>query len=128
VAAAFFTTCGVLACTMVAVGLFGLTYYTVRRRLREFGVRLAIGATPGDLGRLVMGDALRLLAPGLAVGILLAFGLARLIGAQLPGLRGLHPLIFVAAIAMQIGVTLLASWSPARRAGRVDPLTVLRAD
>ncbi|HEX5217415.1 MAG TPA: FtsX-like permease family protein [Vicinamibacterales bacterium] len=126
VAAAFFTTCGVLACTMVAVGLFGLTYYTVRRRLREFGVRLAIGATPGDLGRLVMTDALRLLAPGLAVGVLLAFGLTRLIGAQLPGIQGLSPAIFVAAIAMQIGVTLLASWSPARRAGRVDPLTVLR--
>jgi hypothetical protein len=128
VGAAFFATCGTLAVVLVTVGLFGVTYFTVAQRTREFGVRLALGATAADLRRLVFGESLRLVAPGLALGLLAAGALASLAGSALVGVAPLDLRWYLAAAALQAGVTLLASWSPARRASRVSPQITLRGD
>jgi ABC-type antimicrobial peptide transport system permease subunit len=113
---------------LVTVGLFGVTYFTVAQRTREFGVRLALGATAADLRRLVFGESLRLVAPGLALGLLAAGALASLAGSALVGVAPLDLRWYLAAAALQAGVTLLASWSPARRASRVSPQITLRGD
>jgi ABC-type antimicrobial peptide transport system permease subunit len=105
-----------------------VTYFTVAQRTREFGVRLALGATAADLRRLVFGESLRLVAPGLALGLLAAGALASLAGSALVGVAPLDLRWYLAAAALQAGVTLLASWSPARRASRVSPQITLRGD
>ncbi len=128
VSAAFFATCGIVAVILVTVGLFGVTYHVVNRRTREFGVRLALGATPHDLRRLVLGESYRLVAPGLVVGLVLAVAAAHASGALLIGISPLDPRLYLAALATQALVTLLASWTPARRAARVSPSETMRVD
>lgn len=128
VGAAFFATCGTLAVVLVTVGLFGVTYYAVIQRTREFGIRLALGATAADLRRLVLGESLRLIAPGLVLGLVVAGVAGSLTRVVLLGVSPLDARWYVAAIVLQVGVALLASWSPARRAARVSPQTTLRGD
>ena len=128
VGATFFATCGTLAVVLVTVGLFGVTYYAVIQRTREFGIRLALGATARDLRRLVLGESLRLMAPGLAAGLVVAGIAGSLTRVVLLGVSPLDARWYVAAIVLQAGVTLLASWSPARRAARVSPQATLRGD
>jgi predicted permease len=128
VGAAFFATCGLLAVVLVGVGLFGVTYYAVAQRTREFGIRLALGATSLDLRRLVLGESLRLVAPGLVVGLLAAAGAASLARVALLGVSPLDARWYLLAAALQIGLVLLATWSPARRAARVSPQTTLRGE
>ncbi|MBK9240776.1 MAG: ABC transporter permease [Acidobacteria bacterium] len=128
VGAAFFATCGLLAVVLVTVGLFGVTYYAVAQRTREFGIRLALGATGPDLRRLVLGESMRLIMPGLIVGLAGAAALAALAQSALIGVTALDPQWYAAALALQIAVALLASWSPARRASLVAPHTSLRSD
>lgn len=128
VGAAFFATCGTLAVVLVTVGLFGVTYYAVTQRTREFGIRLALGATAQDLRRLVFGESLRLIAPGLIVGLLVAGVAGSLTRVALVGVSPLDVRWYVAAVLLQVGVTLLASWSPALRAARVSPQATLRGD
>ncbi len=121
VAAAFFATCGAVAVILVTVGLFGVTWQLVSQRTREFGVRLALGATPADLRRLIIGESLRLAGPALVVGLLVAFAAASTARALLPGVSPFDPRLYAAALVLQLAVTLLASWSPALRATRVSP-------
>jgi len=128
VGAAFFATCGLLAVILVTVGLFGVTYYAVAQRTREFGIRLALGATGSDLRRLVLGESMRLIMPGLAVGLVASAALASLAQATLMGVSSLDPRWYVSAMALQVAVALLASWSPARRASLVSPQATLRGD
>ncbi|MCR4376358.1 MAG: FtsX-like permease family protein, partial [Acidobacteria bacterium] len=128
VSAAFFATCGTLAVVLVTVGLFGVTYYAVIQRTREFGIRLALGATARDLRRLVLGESLRLIAPGLVLGLVVAAVAGSLARVVLLGVSPLDARWYIAAIVLQVGVALLASWSPARRAARVSPQTTLRGD
>ncbi len=128
VGAAFFATCGTLAVLLVSLGLFGVTYFTVTQRTREFGIRLALGATALDLRRLVLGESLRLIAPGLALGLVAAAGLASLASAALVGVSALDPRWYVATVILQAGVSLLASWAPAQRAAHVSPQSTLRGD
>ena len=126
--AAFFATCGILAVVLVTIGLFGVTYYAVTRRTKEFGVRLALGATAEDLRRLVLGESMRLIIPGLTVGLLLSAVLASLAQSSLLGVTALDPRWYAGAVVLQFSVALIASWSPARRAARVAPQTTLRGD
>jgi len=128
VSAAFFATCGFVAVILVTVGLFGVTYHVVSQRTREFGVRLALGATAQDLRRMVFGESLRLVAPGLIIGLLVAVAAASAAGSMLVGVSALDPRVYLAAITLQLAVTLLASWAPARRASRVSPQTTMRAE
>lgn len=128
VAAAFFATCGLVAAMLVTIGLFGVTYHVVNQRTREFGLRLALGATAGDLRRMVLSESMRLVAPGLIVGLIVAAGAASAAGNMLVGISPLDPRLYLAALTLQIAVTLLASWAPALRASRVSPQSTMRAE
>lgn len=126
VAAAFFATCGIVAAILVTIGLFGVTYHVVNQRTREFGLRLALGATAADLRRMVLAESMRLVAPGLVGGLVVAAGAASAGGNMLAGVSPLDPRLYLAAMTVQVGVALLASWAPALRASRVSPQTTLR--
>jgi putative ABC transport system permease protein len=119
---------GILALAIAAAGLYGLLAWTVVQRTRELGVRLALGATAGDIARLVLADAVTLLTAGMAAGLAAAAGLSRLVESWLYGVTATDPVTFSAAAGL-LGVTaLLAASVPLRRALRVDPVAALRAD
>jgi predicted permease len=124
----FFAVCGLLAVLLATAGLFGVTYYVVLQRTREFGVRLALGSTRGSLRSLVMGETLRLVFPGILFGVLAAFGAATVARSVLFGVSNMSPVAYLMAAAAQSLVTVGASWVPAIRAARVDPLVALRAE
>ncbi len=126
--AGFFGTCSVLALLLATVGLFGVTHYVVSQRTREFGVRLAIGASGGALLRMVLGESLRLIAPGVVIGLIAGAALSTLVKSQLVGLERPDPRLFVVALIIEVTVALAAAWIPARRAAATDPLSALRAD
>ncbi len=111
-----------------AVGIYGVLAYTVSQRRREIGVRLALGATPRDVLRMVVGGGLRLVGMGVAVGLAGALALARLMDSVLYGVPPHDPVTFVSAVIGLMGVALIASWLPARRATRVPPAVALRAE
>ena len=119
---------GVVALLLAAVGLYGVVAYGVAARTREFGVRVALGARQADVTQLVLGHGLRLAAISAAAGIAVALVATRLLTATLYGVAPTDMPVFVVATATLVLVALLASWMPARRAGRTDPVTALRAD
>jgi predicted permease len=113
---------------LAGLGLFGLLAYTVTQRQAELGVRLALGARPADLFRLVVSEGLTLSAAGLGLGLALAWGLSRLLEALLFDTATRDPLVFVVAPALLALVALCASLLPARRAARVQPALCLRSE
>ncbi len=115
-----------VALILAVVGLYGVVSYVVSRRTREIGIRIAIGARPGDVRRTVVGRSLLLVAVGLAAGLVLALATTRLMQGLLYGVEPTHPVAFVGAAAVLAAVALLASWIPARRAASVDPMEALR--
>ena len=116
-----------LALVLAALGVYGVVSYTVAQRTQEIGVRMAVGARPSQVLRLVLGQGLGLALRALAVGLLGAFGLARALSGLLFGIDPLDPVTFAGG-ALLLGLTaILASYLPARRATRVDPLGALRA-
>jgi putative ABC transport system permease protein len=118
---------GSLALLLATVGIYGVASFAVARRTREIGIRAALGAQRADVLRLVVGESMRRVAIGLAVGLVGAFGLARVLASQLYGVGAVDPVTFIATPLILGTVALLASWVPARRAARVDPLVALRA-
>jgi putative ABC transport system permease protein len=119
---------GALGLVLASIGVYGLLALQVTRRTREFGVRLALGATAAALIRLVAKQGVRLLALGFLAGGLAAWAAIRLARSQWPDLPTADPLIWLgAAVVLSAGVA-LASWLPARRASRVDPIIALRAE
>ena len=117
-----------LAVTLAAVGLYGLLAYSVVQRRSEIAVRVALGATAAQVRALILRDAFRLVLPGLLIGLAAAAALRRFLAALLFGIAPLDgPTLVAVALALG-GVALLASWIPAARAVRVDPLTALRED
>jgi len=98
----------------------------VTLRTKEIGLRLALGARPGDALGLVMRQALRLVLSGIGIGLLVALGVTRLLRSLLFGVRPDSPLMLTAAAALLIVVALFASYLPARRAAKVDPMVALR--
>jgi putative ABC transport system permease protein len=100
----------------------------VRRRTREIGLRVALGARPTAVLRMVVGDGLRMALAGVAIGLVLAFGATRALRGLLFGVGTTDPLAFAAAPALLVAAALLASWLPARRAARVDPMVALREE
>jgi putative ABC transport system permease protein len=119
---------GALAGLLAAVGLYGVLSYTVTRRANEIGIRLAMGASRGTVLRMVIGEAGRLLGIGLIVGAALGLGAARAASSLLFGLTPTDPITIGSAIALLASIGLLASYVPARRASRVDPMQVLRQE
>jgi predicted permease len=123
-----FTICGALALILATVGLAGVVSHAVSRRMREFGVRMSIGATQWDLTADVLRSSTRLLVPGLAVGLVLAAMLARLARVALISVNVLNPVTYVAVALLQCAIVVLACVRPALRASRVDPLMALRSE
>jgi predicted permease len=117
---------GLLALTLSCVGLYGLISYGVARRVPEFGLRMALGAGPGDAMWLVLREAELLVVTGLAVGIPAALAVSRLLRNLIFGLTTTDPLSYVTASAVLILVSMAASCLPARRASKVDPVVALR--
>jgi predicted permease len=117
---------GLVALTLAAVGLYGVIAYSVTTRTREIGVRMALGAQRGDVVRSVVRESLTLVAFGGLVGIPAAWAVTRLLTGFLLGVTSSDPVAYGAAIAVLAAVTLVASWLPARRASRVDPVVAFR--
>ena len=117
---------GGLGLSLAAVGLFGLVSFSVSRRFREFGIRMAIGARGADLVRDVMADSWRLLAVGVGVGLVLAYPIARVAESRLIGVSASDPLSYALAAMLLLSAGLLAAWAPARRAAAGEPLAALR--
>jgi putative ABC transport system permease protein len=117
-----------VALTLAAVGLYGVIAFVVGRRTREIGMRLAIGAEPGQVLRMVVGRSLGLVSAGLVMGVLLALGSARVLRGLLVGVAPTDPLSYALAAGVLAAVALLAAWMPARRAARVDPVEALRVE
>ncbi len=119
---------GILALILAAVGIYGVTSYTVERRTSEIGVRMALGADRGKVTQLVLRGAFLQVLIGLALGIPIAIGCSRLIAAQLYQVKGWDPMVLVGSI-FALGVcALLASIIPAQRAAAIDPVRALRAE
>jgi predicted permease len=115
-----------VALVLGAVGIYGVISYSVAQRTREIGVRMALGAARRDVNRLVLQEGVPLIAAGVAVGLLAAFGLTRLMSALLFGVSPVDPVTFV-AVSLALGaVALVASYIPARRASSLDPTEALR--
>ncbi|OJT22729.1 hypothetical protein BO221_23565 [Archangium sp. Cb G35] len=117
-----------LALVLAAVGIYGVLSYLVNQRTRELGVRLALGATRGEVVRLILRQGLSPVGLGLALGVAGAAGLTRLISSLLYGVEALDVSVFLLAPVGLVGVALVAMWLPARRASRVDPMVALRYD
>jgi putative ABC transport system permease protein len=117
---------GALTLLLASIGIYGVISYSVVQRTQEIGIRLALGAQRRNVFGMILNQRARLAGLGMAIGLLLAFGVARLMAGFLFGVQPADPLTFAAVCALLLGVAFLACYIPARRATRVDPLTALR--
>jgi putative ABC transport system permease protein len=127
-AAVIFGMFGALALVIAAIGVYGLEAYEVARRTRELGIRMALGATPGDIRRLVLRRGIRTAAVGLLLGLLLAVGIGRVVSSVLYRVGPLDPAALIAASVVLGAATLLACYIPARRATRIATPEALRTE
>lgn len=117
-----------LALALATFGMYGVISYSVNQRLGEFGLRMALGARPRDLMRLVVGQGLALSFAGAASGLLCAAGLTRLLGSLLYGVSATDPVTFAAVALLALSTTTFACYLPARRAAQADPMRSLRSE
>lgn len=115
-----------LAIFLSGLGIYSVMAYAIAQRTPEIGVRMALGASPGEVQRMVIGQGLRTAGLGLAAGVITALGTTRLLSSQLFGVDATHPLAYGSISLFVLTVSLLACWLPARRASRIDPLVALR--
>jgi putative ABC transport system permease protein len=115
-----------VACALAAIGVYGVIAFAVNQRKHELGIRMALGAQAGDIRQMVVGQGARLALAGVVVGIAGALYLARFMAPLLYGVETRDPVTFAMVPVLLIGVTLVASWIPAVRATRVNPIEMLR--
>ena len=121
-------TFGVLALVLACIGIYGVLAYAVAQRMREMGIRAAVGAAPEALLREVLGGGLRLAGLGVVIGTTAALALTRYLQTLLYAVQPTDPSVFTGAIAILLTISAFACYVPARRAARVDPLIVLREE
>jgi ABC-type antimicrobial peptide transport system permease subunit len=117
---------GVLALVLACIGIYGIMAYLVVQRTSEIGVRLALGAVPAQVLAMILREASWMSAAGMAFGLAAALALVRVVGSMLYGVTAFDPLTFSGAALLLLLVALGASWIPARRAARIQPIEALR--
>ncbi|MGA8149772.1 MAG: ABC transporter permease [Terriglobales bacterium] len=117
---------GVLALLLASIGIYGIMAYTVSGRTNEIGIRIALGAQTGQVLRTVLREAWWLALAGVGVGLIVALAMSRLIQSMLYGLRPTDPITSATAATLLVAIALAASWIPARKAARIDPINALR--
>jgi predicted permease len=117
---------GLLASLLAAVGLYGVMAYAVARRTREIGIRMALGATQQNVAWMILREIIGMLAAGLGIGLIVAYGIGRVVESLLFGVKAGDPIVFVIAAGLLVAVALLAGWLPSRKAANVDPMVALR--
>jgi ABC-type antimicrobial peptide transport system permease subunit len=127
-AAPGFSAVAILTLALAVVGVYGVMAYTVAQRTREIGIRLALGGQAADVARLIVAGGLRLAVLGLGMGLVAALALGRFVSALLFNVSPTDPASFAAASVALIAVALAATYLPARRAMRVDPMQALRQE
>jgi predicted permease len=128
VAAALLGGCAVLALLLAAVGLYGVVAYAVSQRTREIGIRMALGAGRSAVVRMVLTASMKVVALGVVIGMALSFVAGRAVESFLGDVSSADPVALVAAPLVMIACALVASWLPARRAARIDPMRALREE
>jgi ABC-type antimicrobial peptide transport system permease subunit len=119
---------GLLAVVLAATGVYGIMAYAVSRRTREIGIRMALGAAPSEVLRLILSRTAVLVGVGSAVGLVIALAAGKFFSQILYGVSARDPLTYICAVTLMAAVALVACWVPARRAIRVEPLCALRAE
>jgi len=122
------TTFALLGLGLASIGIYGVIARTMAQRTGEFAIRLALGASVPDITRLVLASGVKLALAGSLIGLLGAFGISRILAANFPGIHTSGNAILAGSTLLLVAVALVACWIPARRAGRVDVMTVLRAE
>jgi ABC-type antimicrobial peptide transport system permease subunit len=117
-----------VALLLGTIGIYGVISYAVSQRTRELGVRIALGAGGREVVQMVLRQGLVLAGVGVAIGLVSAYGLTRLMSALLYGVSPTDPLTYAVVAVVLVGVAMLASYLPARRAASVDPIEALRAE
>jgi ABC-type antimicrobial peptide transport system permease subunit len=117
---------GITALLLAVAGVFGVMAYSVSRRTREIGVRVALGASRGDVLRMILNQGLRTVLIGVAIGIACSLALTRTVESLLFGVTATDPLTFAVVVVLLVAAALLACLIPARRATRIDPMIALR--
>jgi len=126
--AAMFAAFGAMAMVVALVGIYGVLSYAVSRRTREIGIRMAIGATPGGVVRMIVGEGLAMTLAGVALGSLLGLGIGQLLASIFVDISPFDAAIFAAVPTGFLAAALVAAWLPARRATRINPLSALRSE
>jgi ABC-type antimicrobial peptide transport system permease subunit len=128
IGASLFTAFGLLALLVAAIGMYSSIAYAVTQRSHELGVRMALGARAAEIGKLVIGSGLRIAGAGIALGIVVALALSRLIESLLYDTKARDPLVLGGVAAVLLLVAIVAAALPAWRAARLDPVRALRAE
>jgi putative ABC transport system permease protein len=119
------TTFAAIGLLLVTLGVYSVIAYTTSRRTHEIGIRMALGAAPADVLKMVLKHGLALVVPGIGIGIVVSFALSRAVASQLWGVSPYDPLSAGAVVVLLLAIGLLACWIPARRATRISPVTAL---